>query len=64
MAYTGSDGGTLRDDAQNITMHLKSIDEEEELVEHATCKDFLQVRKEGIRTVKRKQLHYSLDAII
>jgi len=45
-------------------MHLKSIDEEEELVEHATCKDFLQVRKEGIRTVKRKQLHYSLDAII
>jgi len=39
---------------QNITMHLKSIDEEEELVEHATCKDFLQVRKEGIRTVKRK----------
>ncbi len=49
---------------QNITMHLKSIDEEEELVEHATCKDFLQVRKEGIRTVKRKQLHYSLDAII
>ncbi len=49
---------------QNITVHLKSIDEEEELVEHATCKDFLQVRKEGTRTVKRKQLHYSLDAII
>jgi len=49
---------------QNITMHLKSIDEEEELVEHATCKNFLQVRTEGIRTVKRKQLHYSLDAII
>lgn len=49
---------------QNITMHLKSIFKEEELNENATCKDFLQVRKEGTRTVKRKQLHYNLDAII
>ena len=50
--------------AQNITMHLKSIFKDEELNENATCKDFLQVRKEGTRTVKRKQLHYNLDAII
>jgi hypothetical protein len=49
---------------QNITMHLKSIFKEQELNEKATCKDFLQVRKEGNRSVKRKQLHYSLDAII
>ncbi|SOE24071.1 Fic/DOC family protein [Spirosomataceae bacterium TFI 002] len=49
---------------QNITMHLKSIFNEKELDENATCKDFLQVRKEGQRTVKRKQLHYNLDAII
>lgn len=49
---------------QNITMHLKSIFKEQELDEKATCKDFLQVRKEGKRTVKRKQLHYNLDAII
>ena len=49
---------------QNITMHLKSIFKEVELLESATCKDFLQVRKEGDRTVKRKQLHYNLDAII
>ncbi len=49
---------------QNITMHLKSIFSENELDEKATCKDFLQVRKEGERTVKRKQLHYNLDAII
>ena len=49
---------------QNITMHLKSIFKEVELLESATCKDFLQVRKEGTRTVKRKQLHYNLDAII
>ena len=39
---------------QNITMHLKSIFKEEELLESATCKDFLQVRKEGRRTLKRK----------
>ena len=49
---------------QNITIHLKNIFQEEELSEKATCKDFLQVRKEGKRTVKRKQLHYNLDAII
>ena len=39
---------------QNITMHLKSIFKEEELDESSVCKDFLQVRKEGTRTVKRK----------
>jgi len=49
---------------QNITMHLKGIYNEQELNEKATCKDFLQVQKEGTRTVKRKQLHYNLDAII
>ncbi|AZI67473.1 death-on-curing protein [Kaistella daneshvariae] len=50
--------------SQNITMHLKSIFKDEELNENSTCKDFLQVRREGTRTVKRKQLHYNLDAII
>lgn len=49
---------------QNITMHLKSVYKENELNEKATCKDFLQVQKEGNRIVKRKQLHYNLDAII
>ncbi|MCE0760097.1 death-on-curing protein [Marinobacter sp. G11] len=34
---------------QNITMHLKSIYAEGELVEEATCKDFLQVQSEGGR---------------
>ena len=29
---------------QNITMHIRSIYEERELLEPATCKDFLQVR--------------------
>ena len=40
---------------QNITIHLKNVFSEDELYEEATCKDFLQVRKEGKRTVKRKQ---------
>jgi hypothetical protein len=34
---------------QNITIHLKNIFEEGELEESATCKDFLQVQKEGSR---------------
>ena len=49
---------------QNITIHLKNIFEEGELKESATCKDFLQVRKEGERKVERKQKFYNLDAII
>ena len=50
--------------AQNITMHLRNVFKEGELSPSATCKDFLQVRKEGGRTVTREQKHYNLDAII
>ena len=49
---------------QNITIHLKNIFEEGELNEIATCKDFLQVQKEGNRQVERKQKFYNLDAVI
>ncbi|OFX41940.1 MAG: hydroxyacid dehydrogenase [Bacteroidetes bacterium GWA2_32_17] len=49
---------------QNITIHLKNIFEEGELNEAATCKDFLQVGKEGGRMVERNQKFYNLDAII
>jgi len=49
---------------QNITIHLKNIFEEGELQEDATCKDFLQVQKEGNRMVERSQKFYNLDAII
>jgi hypothetical protein len=49
---------------QNITMHLKSVFKDAELDESATCKDFLQVRTEGGRMVKRKRKCYNLDAII
>ena len=50
--------------SQNITIHLKNIFEEGELEESSTCKDFLQVQKEGNREVKRNQKFYNLDAII
>ena len=47
--------------SKNITIHLKNIFEEGELVEVATCKDFLQVQKEENREVKRNQKFYNLD---
>ncbi len=40
---------------QNITLHLKNIYSENELTENVTCKDFLQVQKEGNREVERKR---------
>jgi hypothetical protein len=49
---------------QNITLHLKAIYEEGELSEAATCKEYLQVRKEGKRKVTRSILHYNLPAIL
>jgi hypothetical protein len=49
---------------QNITLHIKNVYEEGELLESATCKDFLQVRIEGNREVKRTFKHYNLDVII
>ena len=50
--------------SQNITMHIKNIYEEEELEQISTCKDFLQVRKEGKREVSRKLAFYNLDMIL
>ncbi|MEI7663662.1 MAG: virulence RhuM family protein [Bacteroidota bacterium] len=49
---------------QNITLHLKNIYAEGELQEDATCKDFLQVQKEGRRNVQRSLTCYNLDVII
>jgi len=49
---------------QNVTQHLRAIYEEGELQPEATCKDFLQVRREGTRQVAREIEHYSLDAIL
>lgn len=49
---------------ENILMHLKNIYKDKELDEGATAKDFLVVRMEGKREVKRQIRHYDLDAII
>jgi len=44
---------------QNITIHIRNIFEEGELSEMATCKDILQVQKEGERMVERTQKFYN-----
>jgi hypothetical protein len=49
---------------QNITQHLKALYEEGEIDEEATCKEYLQVRQEGAREVRRSVKHYNLDAIL
>ena len=50
--------------AQNITLHLKKVYSEGEIEQGSTCKEYLQVQKEGKRNVERKQLFYNLDAIL
>lgn len=49
---------------QNITLHLKALYAEGEIDYASTCKEYLQVRREGSRTVHRAVRHYSLDAIL
>lgn len=49
---------------ENVITHLKNIFQDGELDEMATTKDFLVVRIEGTRKVKRNIKHYNLDAII
>jgi len=49
---------------ENILMHLKNIFRDRELDEQATTKEFLVVRQEGKRQVRRRIKHYNLDAII
>ena len=49
---------------QNITIHILGVYDERELAEGATCKDYLQVRREGDREVQRSLKHYNLDVII
>ncbi len=49
---------------QNITLHIKNIYKEQELGQEATCKSFLQVQKEGQRSIERKRKLYNLDLVI
>jgi hypothetical protein len=50
--------------SQNITLHLKALYAEGEIVPEATCKSYLQVRSEGARQVRRHVKFYNLDAIL
>lgn len=56
--------GLFQTSPQNMTMHLKAIFAEGELDETATCKDYLQVRQEGMRQVTRTLRHYNLEVIL
>ena len=49
---------------QNITVHIRNIYKEGELLKAATCKDFLQVQIEGGREIRRVAQFYNLDVII
>jgi len=48
----------------NVVEHIKHIYDEGELEELATCRNFRQVRIEGIREVERELPFYNLDMII
>ncbi len=48
----------------NVFMHLRNVFAADELDAEATVKDFLIVRTEGARQVRRRIRHYNLDAII
>lgn len=49
---------------QSITQLVKAIYADDELVDSATCKEFLQVRTEGTRTVSRTLKSYNLEMIL
>lgn len=48
---------------QNIQLHLDATYRSEEIDEASTIKNFLIVRQERSRSVKRQVKHYNLDAI-
>ena len=48
----------------NISEHIKSIFESEELAENLTVRKFRIVQNEGKRVINRDIVHYNLDVII
>lgn len=50
--------------SQNITLHIRNIYEDNELQEVSTCKNYLQVQKEGKRQVQREVKVYNLQMIL
>jgi len=49
---------------QNITIHLRNVFKDGELERKSTCKESLQVQKEGTREIRRNIKLYNLDVII
>ena len=49
---------------ENVLMHLRNVFASGELEADATTKEFLAVRTEGRRRVRRRLKHYNLDAIV
>ena len=49
---------------QAVTQHIRMICQEKEISEAATCKEYLQVQREGGREVRRQLKHYALPMII
>lgn len=49
---------------QNVSLHIRNIYEDKELLPQATVKEFLTIQKEGERQVSRKVDFYNLDMII
>lgn len=54
----------LQTTVPNISMHIRNVFREGELAREATVKDFLTVRQEGKRQVRRQLDHYNLDMIL
>ena len=48
----------------NISLHIKNVFDEGELLPKATVKEYLTVQKEGDRMVSRTVTYYNLDVII
>ena len=48
---------------ENVLMHLKNIFDDNELDETASAKDFLVVRQEGVREVRRHLRHCNLNSM-
>ncbi|MDR3243242.1 MAG: virulence RhuM family protein [Elusimicrobiota bacterium] len=49
---------------QNISLHIKNIFLEGELIELSTVKEYLTVQKEGKRSIERNIVYYNLNMII
>ncbi len=48
----------------NISLHLKNIYEEGELIQEATTEEFSVVRKEGSRSVRHKLMFYKVPSYV